>query len=103
MANNDSARGVGKCVEGHIGSYGYPTRPEEPYPYCPQCGSAMVWRCPVCDEPVPHEADELATAHFCRFCGAPYFAEGEIPEGDEHRPIPVAQQPMPEPGANAAT
>ena len=68
-----SERGVGKCAKGHLGSYGYPTRPEDPYPFCPNCGSPMVWVCPECNEPVPHEADELTSAHFCRFCGAPYF------------------------------
>jgi hypothetical protein len=88
-------RGVGKCVQSHLGSFGYPTRPEEPYPFCPQCGGAMVWRCPACDELVPQEADELATAHFCRQCGTPYFAahDGSSSEAVETPAPPDANSP----------
>lgn len=66
-------RGVGKCVEGHLGSYGYPTRPETSYPFCPQCGKPMVWECPGCGAPVPEDSEELTLARFCRECGSPYF------------------------------
>lgn len=69
--------GVGKCPTGHIGSYGYPTRPEEPYPFCPQCGDAMVWKCPSCGESLPIDAQELELAKFCRACGEPYFPTSE--------------------------
>lgn len=70
-----SEQGVGKCRESHLGSYGYPTRPSEPYPFCPQCGNPMVWECPECHEPVPDDSDELLTANFCRHCGAAYFVD----------------------------
>lgn len=68
-------RGIGKCGNDHLGSFGYPTRPEEPYPYCPQCGQQMTWQCPSCSEPVPQDTDELTVARFCRQCGAAYFDE----------------------------
>ena len=68
-----SPRGVGKCPNGHLGSFGFPTRPEEPYGFCPQCGETMVWQCPRCETPLPDDAKELETAGFCRDCGAPYF------------------------------
>lgn len=70
-------RGIGKCVNDHLGSFGYPTRPEEPYPYCPQCGKQMTWKCPNCKEPVPQDTDELTVARFCRQCGAGYFDDQE--------------------------
>jgi hypothetical protein len=70
-------RGIGKCEEGHLGSYGYPTRPEEPYGFCSQCGKQMVWRCPSCGIPVPEDSDELTVAQFCRDCGTAYFASAE--------------------------
>lgn len=66
-------RGVGKCKDDHPGSYGYPTRPEEPYDFCAQCGNPMVWKCAKCGEPVPDDAAELAAARFCRHCGTAYF------------------------------
>jgi len=68
-------RGVGKCRNGHTGSYGYPTRPDEKYDYCSQCGKAMIWACPSCNEPVPEDPAELAEARFCRKCGNAYFDE----------------------------
>jgi len=71
-------RGVGKCAENHLGSYGYPTRPEHPYAFCPQCGHRIVWQCPACDAPVPSDPDELQAARFCRDCGAPYFGDDPI-------------------------
>ena len=71
-------RGVGKCEENHTGSYGYPTRPEERYPFCSQCGKAMIWECANCAAPLPDDGDELATARFCRECGSPYFSEEEV-------------------------
>lgn len=74
-------RGLGKCSEDHVGSYGYPTRPAQPYPFCPQCGRQMVWRCAACAQPVPEDNSELLTARFCRYCGAPYFAgDGSAPD-----------------------
>lgn len=73
-------QGVGKCAEDHLGSYGYPTRPGEPYRFCPQCGNPMVWACPQCGEPLPDDPQELATASFCRACGAPYFTTGAKPD-----------------------
>jgi hypothetical protein len=66
-------QGVGKCAEGHLGSYGFPTRPEEPYRFCPQCGNRMVWMCPQCGAPLPDDPQELESANFCRSCGAGYF------------------------------
>lgn len=72
-------RGLGKCAQDHAGSYGYPTRPEEPYPFCSQCGSAMVWACPSCDAGLPEDGAELLAARFCRQCGAPYFEDADQP------------------------
>jgi hypothetical protein len=69
------AQGVGKCREGHLGSYGFPTRPVEPYAFCPECGNAMVWACPQCSELLPEDPAELEAARFCRHCGAGYFGE----------------------------
>lgn len=66
-------RGLGKCPEDHLGSFGYPTRPEDPYDFCPRCGKPMLWECPQCGHPLPDDTDELTTARFCRDCGAPYF------------------------------
>ena len=66
-------KGLGKCAEHHVGSYGYPTRPGEAYPFCPQCGGRMVWSCTECDAGLPDDTTELATARFCRQCGADYF------------------------------
>jgi predicted RNA-binding Zn-ribbon protein involved in translation (DUF1610 family) len=79
----DSQRGLGKCELNHVGSFGYPTRPEEPYPFCPQCGNRMAWRCGACKAPLPEDNEELLTARFCRECGKPYFpdAEGERAPG----------------------
>jgi hypothetical protein len=67
------AEGVGKCPEGHLGSYGFPTRPDEPYPFCPQCGNGMIWACPKCEAPPPDDPQELESARFCRSCGTAYF------------------------------
>jgi hypothetical protein len=75
----NGARGLGKCELNHTGSYGYPTRPETPYPFCPQCGKPMVWRCPSCEAPLPDDSNELMVARFCRQCGTSYF--GDAPEG----------------------
>jgi hypothetical protein len=69
------ARGVGKCEENHTGSYGYPTRPEERYEFCSQCGKPMVWECPKCEGPLPEDANELMAARFCRDCGGSYFKD----------------------------
>ena len=69
-------RGVGKCEESHTGSYGYPTRPEEPYDFCSQCGKPMVWGCSNCAAALPDDNNELIAARFCRECGTPYFADG---------------------------
>lgn len=66
-------RAVGKCAENHLGSYGYPTRPPEPYPYCSQCGVPMVWACSECAAGLPDDGEELIAARFCRHCGHPYF------------------------------
>jgi hypothetical protein len=68
-------RAVGKCAENHLGSYGYPTRPEEPYPFCSQCGGAMVWLCGECQIGLPDDNVELLAARFCRHCGQAYFAD----------------------------
>ncbi|MGI8926666.1 MAG: hypothetical protein ACR2HN_08485 [Tepidiformaceae bacterium] len=72
-------RGIGKCPENHIGSYGYPTRPHEPYPFCSQCGTPMVWACPNCSAEMPDDSDELTAARFCRHCGTGYFGDVERP------------------------
>jgi hypothetical protein len=69
----EQPRGVGKCANNHAGSFGYPTRPEEPYPFCPKCGRPMVWTCRNCEAPLPDDPTELAEARFCRHCGASYF------------------------------
>ena|GEM_PF-6467469 len=74
----ENERGVGKCEETHLGSYGYPSRPEEPYQFCPQCGKAMVWACPSCDTPLPDDSAELEAALFCRQCGAAYFPSAGV-------------------------
>jgi hypothetical protein len=66
-------RGLGKCEQDHVGSFGYPSRPDEPYPYCSQCGKSMVWRCAQCEAGLPDDNDELELARFCRHCGAGYF------------------------------
>lgn len=70
-------RGLGKCEQSHISSFGYPSRPEEPFEFCSQCGNRMVWACTSCEAPVPEDNAELATAQFCRHCGAPYFGVAE--------------------------
>jgi len=93
MTSSNNERGTGKCVQSHLGSYGYPTRPEEPYAYCPQCGGVMVWACAACNAQVPQEADELTTAQFCRFCGAPYFAAAEAPGPGAAGPTPREPEP----------
>jgi hypothetical protein len=67
------SRGIGRCSAAHLGSYGFPTRPPEPYPFCPQCGTSMIWICPKCETPVPDDPQELENANFCRSCGAAYF------------------------------
>ncbi len=66
-------RAVGKCAENHLGSYGYPTRPAEPYPFCSQCGCPMVWACGNCAAGLPDAGEELTGSRFCRHCGHPYF------------------------------
>lgn len=76
-------RGLGKCEQNHAGSFGYPTRPEEPYPFCPQCGGPMVWSCAGCDAAIADDSSELALAMFCRHCGARYFPE---PADEAHQP-----------------
>jgi hypothetical protein len=73
-------RGVGKCEENHAGSFGYPTRPEVPYDFCPQCGKPMVWDCPNCQSPLPDDPGELESARFCRNCGSSYFPDAEEEE-----------------------
>ena len=55
-------RGVGKCEENHAGSYGYPTRPEEPYDFCSQCGKPMMWECSNCSTPLPTCEGNIETA-----------------------------------------
>ena len=70
-------RGVGKCKQNHAGSFGYPTRPDAPYDFCPQCGNPMVWDCPNCQSPLPDDPGELISARFCRNCGSPYFPHDE--------------------------
>ena len=72
-----AARGVGKCGNNHLGSFGFPTRPVEPYGFCPQCGLEMVWRCDKCEQPLPDDPKELESARFCRDCGAAYFEQGD--------------------------
>ncbi len=69
----DKEKGIGKCEESHLGSYGYPNRPPEPYAFCPQCGNGMVWKCPRCDADLPEDSGELTGARFCRYCGGAYF------------------------------
>ena len=73
----EAEKGVGKCENNHTGSYGYPTRPDEKYDFCSNCGTKMVWQCAACNQPVPEDPAELAEARFCRHCGAPYFENGE--------------------------
>jgi hypothetical protein len=74
-------RGVGKGEENHPGSFGYPTRPEERYGYCSQCGKPMVWQCPACGAGLPEDSAELETARYCRECGAAYFENAIATEG----------------------
>lgn len=71
--SEQASRGVGKCRNSHIGSYGFPTRPENQYGFCPQCGEGMVWTCGTCNAPLPDDPAELETAQFCRQCGSAYF------------------------------
>ena len=71
----ERTRGVGKCAKDHLGSYGYPTRPDHPYGFCTQCGGSMVWECPQCAANLPEDPDELKVARFCRECGTAYFGE----------------------------
>src|SRR5512147_3007893 len=66
-------RGLGKCTNDHVSSYGFPTRPVEPFPFCSRCGAAMLWGCVSCETPMPEDHDELILARFCRECGAGYF------------------------------
>ena len=77
---NDVPKGVGKCANNHTGSYGYPTRPEEPYGFCQKCGQEMVWVCAGCGDPLPEDPEELAEARFCRQCGGSYFGEEPVVE-----------------------
>lgn len=81
-------RGVGKCVQNHASSYGYPTRPETPFPYCSQCGNPMVWKCQTCDAPLPEDSAELIPAQFCRHCGSPYFPDRQ--SGEDNGDTPTA-------------
>jgi hypothetical protein len=74
----ENGKGVGKCENNHAGSFGYPTRPEEAYPFCAKCGRPMVWACSKCEDPLPEDSAELADARFCRQCGTAYF-ENEPP------------------------
>jgi hypothetical protein len=76
MTIEPGERGVGKCEQNHAGSFGYPTRPTEPYAFCSQCGKPMVWECTQCGAPMPDDSAELDLARFCRECGAPYFEDG---------------------------
>ena len=76
-------RGVGKCASDHPGSFGYPTRPEEPYAFCHRCGKPMVWTCPNCESPMPDDPTELAEARFCRNCGTAYFGDEPPAEQQE--------------------
>jgi hypothetical protein len=71
----NNGRGLGKCRENHAGSYGYPTRPDEPYGFCATCGNTMVWECAECHATLPEDSTELAAARFCRNGGASYFGE----------------------------
>jgi hypothetical protein len=66
-------RGLGKCPQDHISSYGFPTRPAEPFLFCSQCGNAMIWECNHCHTPLPEDGAELILARFCRDCGTSYF------------------------------
>lgn len=66
-------RGLGKCSQDHISSYGFPTRPELPFGFCSQCGQPMAWECGKCHASLPEDADELLSANYCRDCGASYF------------------------------
>lgn len=68
-----SEKGVGKCEQAHLGSYGYPSRPSEQYAFCAQCGNSMIWKCPRCGADLPEESGELISARFCRYCGESYF------------------------------
>ena len=70
-------RGLGKCKESHAASYGYPSRPEEPYPFCAQCGNPVIWECPNCKADMPEDSAELQVARFCRLCGAAYFPDAD--------------------------
>jgi hypothetical protein len=79
-------RGIGKCRENHASSYGYPSRPEEPFPFCSQCGNPMVWRCAECGVPLPEDSTELLTARFCRHCGTAYFPDNHGPVGRDDAP-----------------
>ena len=76
-------RGLGKCENDHISSYGFPTRPTEPFAFCSQCGQAMVWKCGECATSVPEDADELKLARFCRQCGTGYFGDEAEDEAQE--------------------
>jgi len=74
----EAEKGVGKCVNDHAGSYGFPTRPDEPYGFCQKCGQGMVWVCSGCQEPLPEDPVELAEARFCRQCGTAYFGDEPV-------------------------
>jgi hypothetical protein len=76
-------KGLGRCEGAHLGSFGYPGRPADPYSFCPQCGHSMVWRCQSCDAPVPDDSAELVLARFCRECGHPYFPDDPAAERDQ--------------------
>ncbi len=74
-------RGIGKCAQNHASSYGYPSRPEEPFPFCSQCGNPMVWSCPECGVSLPEDSAELLVAQYCRHCGTAYFAGSQQARG----------------------
>jgi hypothetical protein len=76
-------RGLGKCAHDHLSSYGFPTRPAQPFSFCSQCGNPMIWACSHCQAPLPEDGDELMLAKFCRDCGKAYFAAESQP-GDRN-------------------
>jgi hypothetical protein len=76
-------RGLGKCAHDHLSSYGFPTRPTQPFSFCSQCGNPMIWECSHCQSPLPEDGDELMLAKFCRDCGKAYFAAESQP-GDRN-------------------
>jgi hypothetical protein len=81
MKNMAGTRGLGKCAQDHPASFGYPTRPEDPYPFCPICGNPVVWKCAACGRELPDDSNELIAARFCRYCGAAYFGDQPTTNG----------------------